>query len=76
VAAATCTSEVALDAAEVEEGVDVVQFRPGLRLLVPHGMSYPVLFPPQPGQGIIPLQPPARSSSWMSRMLHFSIRLP
>jgi len=76
VAAATCTCEIALDAAEVEEGVDIVQFRPGLCLLVAHGMSYPVLFPAQPGQGIIPLHPPARSSPWMRRMLHFSVRLP
>ena len=52
-AAATCSSEIALDAAEVKERVDVVQLRPGLSPLVCNGMSYSVLFPAQPGQGII-----------------------
>jgi len=48
------TSEIALNAADVEQGVDVVQLRPGLGLLVSHGVHHPVLLPAQPVHRVIP----------------------
>jgi len=48
------TTEIALDAADVEQGVDVVEPRPGLGLLVSHGVHHPVLFPAQPVHRVIP----------------------
>lgn len=38
-------SEVTLDASDVEEGVDVVQSRPRLRLLVSNRVGHAVLLP-------------------------------
>ena len=44
---------VALDAADVEQGINVVQSRPGLGLLVSYGVRHPVLLPTQPVHRVV-----------------------